>query len=86
MRSTPMSDAWRLIISRVDNGYVIDGRADEGGAKIKWTIQDDERDELRSGEELMLTIADYFALLGGRYDKERLHICRRRGDKYGGPE
>ncbi len=81
-----MSDTWKLVITRVDNGFVLDGRADEGDAKIKWTIQDDERDELKSGEELLWTVADYFGLLGGRHDKERLHICRKRGDKHEGPE
>ena len=80
---------WDLTITRNSNGFRLNWNEDaEDGTLIaqEEVIQDDEGDELKSGEELLWWVMDYFGLGGSRHDKERLTITRKRGDKYMPPE
>ena len=77
---------WGLEIIRVGNGYKIKVANQSGDpAELGYTeevIEDREEDELRSGEELLWFIMDFFAFGGSKHDKERLRIVREPGEKY----
>lgn len=73
-------------IERLDNGFVcnmFDG--DEEGDWNTSVYQEDENDELKAIEEVLWSIVEFFGKMGSRYDKERIHICRKRGDKFEKP-
>ncbi len=72
-----------LIIIRESNGYMLDGASD-GNSRIRTVIEDDEMDELKSHERLLLEVMEYFGFQGSRHDKERIKIIREKGDKYNG--
>jgi len=72
---------WKLSIVRTTNGFILSGRS--GGEENEWVIEDKE-DELASKEELLWSILEFFALGGGRHDKERVVVKREPGDKYEG--
>lgn len=72
---------WALRIVRVQNGYILEGTTDGDGFPMTSVIEDDDEDELSSGERLLWEVMDYFSLVGSKYDKERLRVVRRkRGD------
>jgi len=79
--------AFNLIITRESNGYVIDGVSDIGSkpsSRVRTVIEDDEEDELKSGESLLWAVMEYFGFGGSRHDKIRIKITREKGDKYSG--
>lgn len=82
-----MSDILR--VERAENGYVLrfDDLDDVGDEIIEHVlvIGESDKDKLQAGEELLWWIMDFFSFGGSRYDKQRLHIARRRGDKYEPP-
>jgi hypothetical protein len=69
------AEEWGLKITRESNGYVLKGRSVEG-TPITFVIEDDDRDELKSHEDLLWEIMNYFAFGGSKHDKERLKITR----------
>lgn len=78
-----------LTITRANNGFILEfeEETEDGGPyPAAETIQDDENDELKSWESLLWFVMEYFALGGSRYDKKRLYIARKQGDKYEPPE
>lgn len=78
-----------LTITRADNGFRMNWNEDgEDDIPIHYeeVIQDDGTDEMKSGEELLWWVMNHFDLGGSRYDKQRLRITRKRGDKYESPE
>lgn len=80
---------WDLKITKADNGFGLRWEEeDEDGRPClhEEVIQDDDMDDLKSGQELLWHVINYFSLGGSRHDKERLHISRKRGDKYMPPE
>jgi hypothetical protein len=62
---------WSLRIIRVENGYIL-----EKSDGNKFVIEEDENDELREHEQLLLEIRDYFAFAGSKHDRERIQILR----------
>jgi hypothetical protein len=73
----------KVTIERGDNGYLMGFEEEwEDGTprKIFEVIQDDEVDELKSGEELLWWIMDYFGFGGSKHDAERLRIVRVKRD------
>lgn len=71
--------AFNLIITREGNGYVLDGVSDSGG-RLRTVIEDDEVDELKSGESLLWEVMSYFGFGGSKHDAERLFIQRQRNE------
>ena len=61
---------WYLRIERKTNGYVL-----KGSDNFECVIEDTE-DELKSHEELLWQVMEYFSFGGDKYDKERLRIER----------
>ena len=70
-----------LKISRGDNGYKLtwhEEQDDGSSARCESYIQDDEQDELKSGEELLNWIKDYFNFQGSKHDAERIFVIREK--------
>ncbi len=83
-----MSDYF-LKITRVDNGYTLESVGDEPNEEGCYhttteVVQDSEDDALKSGEQLLWNIIEFFGLAGSRHDRERLVVERQKGDKYEG--
>lgn len=76
-----------LQITRGGNGFKLDWweEDDTGDISHMEVLQDDEDDEMKSGEELLWRIMNYFDLGGSKFDKKRLNINRVRGEKYEPP-
>lgn len=76
-----------LQIMRGDNGFKLDWWLEDDNGDIGHTevIQDDEDDEMKSGEQLLWFVIDHFNLGGSKFDKKRLAIKRVRGDHYEPP-
>lgn len=75
-------EMWQLEITRGQNGYRLGYYEDigEGGARV-WQeeyIEDDEGDELKSGEELLWQVMNYFGFGGSKHDPERIRIIREK--------
>lgn len=68
--------AWKLTITREQNGYTLAGNSDADGLPFKMVIQDDEKDELKSHEELLWNVTEYFNFGGSKHSEERLRIIR----------
>ena len=80
---------WSVRINRAGNGFRMNWEEEgEDGMTLhqEEVIQDDEQDELHAGEELLWWVMNYFDLGGSKFDKERLGIARRQGEKYEPPE
>ena len=76
LRSEIMEEEkWWLKITRVSNGFFLEGN--DGN----WLIQDTD-DPLKSTEELLWDVTEYFLLGGYKHDKERIRIVReKRGEE-----
>ena len=76
-----------LQIIRGDNGFKLDWwvEDDTGDISHMEVIQDDEDDEMKSGEQLLWFVMEHFDLGGSKFDKKRLSIKRVRGDHYEPP-
>ncbi len=74
--------SWKLEIDRAHNGYVVSYETeseDNSGPFIATeVIQDDEKDELRSHEELLWFITEFFGFIGSKHDDERLRVVREK--------
>lgn len=73
--------SYEIKIRRVDNGYILEwdepyGDGVDGTVIQQEVIQDDDADELKSQEELLWRIREYFGILGSKHDTERLTIER----------
>jgi hypothetical protein len=72
---------WSVEITRGDNGYKLgwwEESVDAEGGQI-WHeeyIEDSEEDELKSGEELLRRIQEFFSLIGSKHDAERIRVVR----------
>jgi hypothetical protein len=76
MEDETIRQEWSLKITRVDNGYFLEGN---DGARI--VIQEIEDDELREHEHLLFEVMEYFNFMGSKHDKERIRIIREpKGD------
>lgn len=71
---------WSLKITRVGNGYLLEGLGNELGEPVKKVIEDDEtdKDPLKSHETLLWEVMEYFNFMGSKHDKERLKIIRQK--------
>jgi hypothetical protein len=77
-----------LTITRADNGFTLEWEEeneDGGPYPTMEVIQDDEDDEMKSGEELLWWVMSHFDLGGSKFDKKRLNVNRVRGDHYEPP-
>jgi len=72
-----IDNEWSLTITREFNGYTLKGQSEEG-APITFVIEDDPKDELKSHENLLWEIMDYFTFGGSKHDKEQIQIERRK--------
>ena len=73
---------WEILIKRVDNGYKLSWKEEiEENIYLEreYVIQDDDKDELKSGEELLWQVIEFFALYGSKHDTERIRIVREKG-------
>jgi len=65
-----------LEIIRAGNGYTLRFPNDMGDGFCLDVIEDDESDELKSDEELLWHVMEYFGIGGSKHDPERLRIVR----------
>ena len=73
--------SYKLEITRGDNGYKLRCRDEADDGQKIWReeyIQDDEGDGLKSGEELLWWIMDYFSFSGSKHDPERIRVVREK--------
>lgn len=71
-------ERWLLQIERASNGYILLGGDPESGIQVVSVIQDDEQDDLLSGENLLWEIMEYFNFQGSKHDEQRLKIIREK--------
>ena len=64
-------EPWSLVITRVDNGYLLEGS--DGSCIV---IEEDPEDGLHEHEQLLFEVRDYFNFQGSKHDKERIQILR----------
>jgi hypothetical protein len=70
-------------VTRVSNGYKVYIPRDDGDEEDKELVFGDiEEDSLFSFESVLWELIDYFGMMGSRYDKERLVVTRKPGDKH----
>ena len=69
---------WQLIITRESNGYHLVLNEDQDIVKNCLVIQDDDKDALKSHEELLWEVMDYFNFRGSKHDDERIRITREK--------
>ena len=72
---------WTLKIIRTQNGYILktpQENLDDSVYYEQSVIQDNEKDDLKSHEELLWEIMEYFNFSGTKHDVERLRIIRQK--------
>ncbi len=69
---------WKLTIWREMNCYILEGMVDD--SIRKWSIEDDEADELKSHEVLLYEVMNYFGFSGSKHDEERIKPTREKRD------
>jgi predicted house-cleaning noncanonical NTP pyrophosphatase (MazG superfamily) len=72
---------WSIQITRGRNGYRLRWHEELENGSLGWQeeyIQDDEMDGLKSGEELLWRIMDYFGFGGSKHDSVRLRVEREK--------
>ncbi len=67
------SSEWSVKITRGNNGYILSNDVEYNPPLV---IEDDEKDELKSHENLLCEIINYFNFGGSKHDKVRLRITR----------
>ena len=70
-------DSWQLTITRVDNGYLLEGPS-ESDMPMKVVIEDSREDELKSHEFLLWDVMEYFNFGGSKHDAQRIKIIREK--------
>lgn len=66
-----------LEIRKVEDGFII--KDNEGNETL---ATKSEHDELAAAEDLLNQIISYFDLRGSKYDRERIWVVRKIGEKY----
>lgn len=77
----------RAWVERTENGWIVVG-TDGDGSSRRWvfTDKDDDTGEVFSLQEALWQVVECLDAIGSRYDRERISITMRRGDKYVEPE
>jgi hypothetical protein len=70
----------KLCIDKVDNGYVL--TPDPSTEKDPQVFEIDDENEAESFTKVLWAITEYFDHLGSRYDKKRISITTKKGDKW----
>ncbi len=70
---TESPNEWSLKIVRANNGYILYNEIEYDPPLV---IEDDEKDCLKSHEELLWEIVNYFNFGGSKHDKVRLRVTR----------
>lgn len=70
-------EEWSLKIVRVDNGYELTGSGDPL-SRVGMVREDLETDQLKSCEQLLWDVMNYFNFGGTKHDPERLRIVRQK--------
>lgn len=69
---------WKLTIRRLYNGYELTGVFGDSDQESKIVIEDDDTDELKSHEQLLFEVMDYFDFSGSKHDPERIFVIRKK--------
>lgn len=72
-RTNEKDEEWKLTIYRETNCYILEGMIDD--ITRRWSIEDDENDELKSHESLLREVMEYF---GFPDSPERLRVIREK--------
>jgi hypothetical protein len=72
-------EAWEITIKSEPDCYILNGNVE--GTKRTWVIEENEKDILEMHERLLHEVIEFFGIQGSRYDKERITVVRKRGDK-----
>ena len=72
----------KLCIDKVDNGYVLTPDPSTEQDPQVFEIDEDEDKEAESFTKVLWAITEYFDQIGSRYDKKRISITTKKGDKW----
>lgn len=70
----------KLCIDEVNNGFVFTPDPSMETDPSVYTIDEDE--EAESFVKVLWAITEYFGMIGSRYDKKRILITTKKGDKW----
>ena len=73
---------WGLKITKVDNGYLLQGQGDPEDNPLIMVIEEQDEDELYHHEHLLWEIMEYFNFQGSKHDPERIRIVREKSGDY----
>ena len=67
---------WKLEITKVDNGYIVEGVPDGGTVKMKTVIEEPsgESSELVAMQNLLLFVKEYFAVYHSKHNEMNLYV------------
>lgn len=73
--------SYEINIKRITNGFILSWEeeyADDSGKTFtqQEVIEDSDKDDLKSGEELLWRIMEYFNLGGSKHDEQRITVER----------
>jgi len=72
---------WKLEITKVENGYLLeypDEDSEGNYIRKRMVLEEDEKDELKSNENLLWQVMEHFGFYGSKHDKERIRITREK--------
>lgn len=78
MEEIEKQEEWSLKITLARNGYILEGTHDGSGLPFTEVIEDDDKDDLKSHEELLWLVMEYFNFQGSKHDRERLQVVREK--------
>jgi len=71
---------WKLIITKVDNGYILNMPSEEEGVSITQVVEeldeyeDEPHYELLMMQEVLLKVQDMFGVYNSKHNSHRLNI------------
>lgn len=77
--------SWHIDIERVSNGFILrsPGETDDEAEYVRVVHESDQTDaKVDAAVEMLYEVADYFGLLGSKYDRKRLSIGTQPGYAY----
>ena len=75
-----MINEWTLKISKVDNGYILEGDTEDSEGYTHKVVEEID-DELAANEKLLWAVMEYFSFMGSKHDPERLRVVRQKKQK-----
>ena len=73
----------KLTINRADNGYLLTYAEEdnEGHWVTKYIVVEEQEHDADTTRALLLTITEWFGLLGSKHDERRIHISVKKREE-----